>query len=77
MNTDQLKEQAENFQEEATETARTLKERALEWKETARDSVVGAAKTTDTYVRDNPWIAVGVVGLFAFTLGVFVGSRRR
>ena len=51
MSADKMKE----FQDEAEETAQTLKERAQEWQRNATDGMVNFAKTTDTYVHDNPW----------------------
>ena len=76
MNPNKIKEQGEEFQE-AEESAQTLKERALQWKQTATDGVVNFARTTDTYVHENPWPAIGMTALFAFALGILVGNRRR
>ena len=33
------------------------------------------ADATDSYVRDNPWKAVGAVGGVAFLLGLLIGRR--
>lgn len=76
MSADKMKEQMEEFQDEAQETAQTLKERAQEWQRTATDGMVNFAKTTDTYVHDNPWPAIGMTALFAFAIGLLVGTRR-
>lgn len=76
MSADKIKEKAEDFQAEAEETAQTLKERAIEWRRTATDGVVTFAKTTDTYVHENPWPAIGMTALFAFAVGLLLGSRR-
>ena len=76
MNPNKIKEQGEEFQE-AEESAQTLKERALQWKQTATDGVANFARTTDTYVHENPWPAIGMTALFAFALGILVGNRRR
>ena len=77
MSADKIKEKAQDFQDEAAETAQTLKDRALEWQRTATDGVVTFAKSTDTYVHDNPWPAIGMTALFAFALGLLMGTRRR
>ena len=72
MSADKMKE----FQDEAEETALTLKDRALEWQRNATDGMVNFARTTDTYVHDNPWPAIGMTALFAFAVGLLVGTRR-
>lgn len=72
MSADKIKD----FQEQAQETAQTLKERAMEWQRTATDGVVTFAKSTDTYVHENPWPAIGMTALFAFAVGLLMGSRR-
>jgi len=76
MSADKIKEKVGDFQDEAEETAQSMKERALEWQRTATDGVVTFAKTTDTYVHDNPWPAIGMTALFAFALGLLIGTRR-
>lgn len=40
-----------------------------------RDAL-GRARSTDAYVRENPWVAIGVVALVAFVAGSLVGGRR-
>lgn len=34
-----------------------------------------AVEKTDTYVRDNPWQAIGVAGVAGLLLGVIIGRR--
>lgn len=70
MNSDNIKDQAE-------EAAQSFKERAAEWQETARENITNFAQNTDTYVHENPWPALGITALFAFALGLIVGGRRR
>ncbi len=45
-----------------------------------RDSVIDKTKkysrATNSYVRKNPWIAVGITAGFAFLAGMFIGRRR-
>jgi len=77
MNSDQIKEQVEDLQEQAGEMAQNFKERAMEWKETARENITNFARTTDDYVHDNPWPAIGITAAFAFALGLVIGMRRR
>ena len=75
MSADKMKEQIEDLQDEAQETAQTFKERAMEWKQTATDGVVSFAKTTDTYVHENPWRAVGIAAGVGLLLGLLIGRR--
>ena len=59
------------FQERAQATLQELRVRlnALE------DTVRSRARDVDTYVRDNPWQAVAVVGGIALLLGLLAGRR--
>jgi len=58
-------------QERARATLQELRERlnALE------DTVRSRARDVDSYVRDNPWQAVAVVGGIALLLGLAMGRR--
>ena len=59
------------FQQRAQATLQELRARlnALE------DTVRLRARDVDTYVRDNPWQAVAVVGGVALLLGLAMGRR--
>ena len=45
-----------------------------------RDSVVDTTKkysqATNSYVKKNPWMAIGITAGFAFLAGMFIGRRR-
>jgi ElaB/YqjD/DUF883 family membrane-anchored ribosome-binding protein len=45
-----------------------------------RDSVIDKTKeysrTTNSYVRKNPWVAIGISAGFAFLVGMLIGRRR-
>ncbi|HLX70619.1 MAG TPA: hypothetical protein VKV04_13415 [Verrucomicrobiae bacterium] len=77
MNSDKIKEKAEDLQEQAAEAARSFKERAADWQDSARENITTFAKNTHTYVHENPWPAIGITAVFAFALGLMVGGRRR
>jgi ElaB/YqjD/DUF883 family membrane-anchored ribosome-binding protein len=49
-----------------------------ELKDRARDEAYKAKDKVETQVKDNPWAAIGVVGLIFFVLGfIFAGAARR
>ena len=73
MNSEKMKEQTDDLQE----AAQSLRERAAEWQQAARENITNFAQNTDTYVHENPWQAIGITALFAFALGLVVGGRRR
>lgn len=76
MNTDQIKDKAEDLQDSAIETGRNLKNKAAQWQQAAKDNATNVARATDSYVRDNPWGAIGVVAVFALAIGLLIGGRR-
>ena len=77
MNSDKMKEKADDLQDQAEDAARSFKERAAEWQQTARENITDFAQNTDTYVHENPWPAIGITAVFAFALGLVIGARRR
>jgi ElaB/YqjD/DUF883 family membrane-anchored ribosome-binding protein len=40
-----------------------------------RSQALQVTKTTDTYVRDNPWQVVGIAALIGLAVGVFAARR--
>lgn len=40
-----------------------------------RSQALAATKTTDTYVRDNPWQVVGIAALIGLAVGIFATRR--
>jgi ElaB/YqjD/DUF883 family membrane-anchored ribosome-binding protein len=73
MNSEKMKEQADDLQG----AVQSLKERAAEWQQAARENITDFARNTDTYVHDNPWPAIGITAVFAFAMGLIIGARRR
>ena len=41
-----------------------------------RGQATQAGKTTDTYVRDNPWQVIGIAALVGLAVGIFASRRR-
>lgn len=73
-----LRASADNA-EELTEEARERAERSLhalrgQLNDIERD-LKGRAEVVDTYVHDNPWAAVAIVGGIALLAGLLLGRR--
>ncbi len=59
------------FRERAQATLQELRARL----DTLEQTVRSRAREVDSYVRDNPWQAVAVVGGVALLLGLIMGRR--
>jgi len=55
----------------------TAKRTLAETKELVVERTKDAAKATDTYVRENPWKAVGIAAGAAWLMGIFMRRRRK
>lgn len=66
--------------DKAKQTARGLADRAKsaagEWGEKAADKARDLGTATDSYVRENTWISLGVVAVVAGVIGFLLGSRQ-
>ena len=67
---------------EAEPQGSTLKDKALafkntaqQWQRQATDSTRRAAKATDAYVHQQPWIIIAGVAVVCFAAGLLVGRR--
>lgn len=69
-------EKALSVRESLEENLRSAKTRVREIQESAMDKASGAAREADTYVRDNPWTAIGVAAAVGVVVGVILTSRR-
>lgn len=73
-----LRASAENA-EELTEEARERAERSLHTLRSQLNDIEGdlkgRAEVVDSYVRDNPWMAVGIAGGVALLVGLLMGRR--
>ena len=76
MNTNDIREKAEDLRAGAEEAAQTLKDRAAEWQQLTKDNAVELARRTDAYVRENVWSSIGVTAILAFTLNVLIARRK-
>ncbi len=46
-------------------------------KEKAEKEATAAKKQVEASVKENPWLALGIVGLVAFVIGLFIGRDRK
>ena len=76
MNTNDINERTEDIQDQVEEAAGNLKQRAQQWQQTAKEKALKLSRTTDAYVHENPWNVIGMVAVFAFTIGFLCGNRR-
>lgn len=79
----QIRETAGQLRETAARAGEELEERLdnIEMKfDDVRDTVMDKAKeysrTSNSYIRKNPWAAIGISAGFAFLVGMLIGRRR-
>jgi ElaB/YqjD/DUF883 family membrane-anchored ribosome-binding protein len=72
MNTTDIKETAEELEQ----NARDWKETAQQWRQAAMDSARNAAQVTDEYVRENVWSTIALAVLAGCALGFLLGRSR-
>lgn len=71
----QAGERIQAVRERAMETVRGARERLAEAQDDVARRAREVARDADTYVRENPWQAVGVAAGVAFLIGLLVGRR--
>lgn len=71
----QTGERIEAARARAEESLRAAKVRLAEAKASVVEKVKIAAKTTDDYVHENPWQAVGIAAAFGLVLGALISRR--
>jgi ElaB/YqjD/DUF883 family membrane-anchored ribosome-binding protein len=65
--------QVQQLRARVDETIQTTKSALENANNAAMDAIKNAASAADDYVRDNPWVAVGVIAGVAASLGFLVG----
>ncbi len=71
----QAGEKVGQARERAEESVRQARERLGELEGEVRARARDAAKTTDRYVHENPWGAIGIAAGVGFMLGLLSGRR--
>jgi ElaB/YqjD/DUF883 family membrane-anchored ribosome-binding protein len=57
-----------------SEKYQQIQDRAREFQKRARETAKNTYDTTDTWVRDNPWMSIGIVAASALVLGMALGA---
>lgn len=68
-------EQVETARERAQESLTKARERLGDLQDDVLAQARDAVESTDRYVHESPWAAIGVAAGVAFVLGVLVGRR--
>jgi ElaB/YqjD/DUF883 family membrane-anchored ribosome-binding protein len=71
----QAGEKVDKVRHRAEESVRQARERLGEIEGEIRARADEAARTTDRYVHENPWGAIGIAAGVAFMLGLLAGRR--
>lgn len=76
-NSNNIKDAIEKDYESVKRAIDNLKPYLDEFKDSATHEFKEAKHKTEAKVRENPWAALGIVGLFAFIIGLLIGGNRR
>jgi ElaB/YqjD/DUF883 family membrane-anchored ribosome-binding protein len=71
-----LGESAARASEKSAETLDNIGKKLDDVCDSVIDKTKEYSRATDSYVRKNPWVAVGISAGFAFLAGVLIGRRR-
>lgn len=72
-----FKDLLENDFSEFKKALDTLKPHLNNLQDSVQSEVLKKKDEAENKVKENPWIALGVVGFFAFIIGLFLGSSRK
>lgn len=61
---------------EVQKALQTLKPYLNDFQDSLESEVKKRTSQAEVKVRENPWLAIGIVGLFALVIGLFLGTRR-
>jgi ElaB/YqjD/DUF883 family membrane-anchored ribosome-binding protein len=71
----QTGEKIASVRAKAEESLKTAKARIAEEGKAVMEKAKSAAKSTDDFVRDQPWKAVGIGALAGFVVGLLISRR--
>lgn len=72
MDTRDITESAQEWQEKAKNLGQQAREQALYFQERARQAALDAGRATDQYVRENPWKMVLIATLAGCAIGLLL-----
>jgi ElaB/YqjD/DUF883 family membrane-anchored ribosome-binding protein len=75
MNTNDIKDKAQDWAQAAQDKSEELQEEASRWQEKAKEIARNAGTAADRYVHDNPWVAIASVAVVSFALGALLARR--
>jgi ElaB/YqjD/DUF883 family membrane-anchored ribosome-binding protein len=73
--TDKIREHIEKDYDEIKSALEDMRPYFDEIKNKVEQEAKAARTQVETKVRENPWVAIGVVALIAFFLGIFLGRK--
>ncbi len=55
---------------------REMTDKFQDWQQRASEKAKDWGQTTDTYVRENTWMSIGIAAVIGCVLGYILASRR-
>lgn len=74
---DHLKQHIENDYEQIKSALESVRPYFDDIKEKAEQEAKEVKSQVEAKVKDNPWMAIGIVGIVAFFIGLFLGRDRK
>jgi ElaB/YqjD/DUF883 family membrane-anchored ribosome-binding protein len=76
MDSREIKDKAQDWQQAAEETAEDLQDKAQEWKRTAAEKMRNTGQAIDEYVHDNTWTTIATAAVLGCVIGFLIGRGR-
>ena len=74
---DHLREHIERDCEDIKSAIESVRPYFEELKVKAEKEAAATKEQVETSVKENPWMALGIVGLLAFIVGIFIGRNKK
>ncbi len=76
MDTREMGEKAQEWQEQAQEKVQDLKSKARQWQASATDSLRQSGQAVHEYVHENAWMSIAIAAAFGCVLGMLLSRSR-
>jgi ElaB/YqjD/DUF883 family membrane-anchored ribosome-binding protein len=76
METREIKDKAQDWKQDAEETAQDLQDKAQQWKQAATDKMKDTGQAIHEYVHDNTWTSIATVAVLGCVIGFLLGRGR-